>query len=58
MACEGTPRAIFPRRKIGFLREGYEASFLALDGNPLTNFEEIKNVRLRFKQGYLLDLKK
>jgi len=34
MACEGTPRAIFPRRKIGFLREGYEASFLVLDGNP------------------------
>jgi len=58
MACEGTPRAIFPQRKIGFLREGYEASFLVLDGNPLMNFEEIKNIRLRFKQGYLLDLKK
>jgi len=58
MVCEVTPRAIFPRRKIGFLREGYEASFLVLEGNPLTNFEEIKNVRLRFKQGYLLDLKK
>ena len=58
MACEVTPRAIFPKRRIGFLREGYEASFLVLDGNPLTNFEKIKNVGLRFKQGYLLDLKK
>jgi hypothetical protein len=29
---------------------------LVLDGNPLTNFEEIKNIRLRFKQGHLLNL--
>lgn len=58
MSCEVTPQAIFQKRRIGFLREGYEASFLVLEGNPLTNFEEIKNVRLRFKQGYLLDLKK
>ncbi|HBB97901.1 MAG TPA: amidohydrolase [Blastocatellia bacterium] len=56
MACEGTPQAIFPRRKIGFLREGYEASFLVLEGNPLTNVEEIKNIGLRLKQGYLLNL--
>ncbi|MCA1626028.1 MAG: amidohydrolase family protein [Acidobacteria bacterium] len=54
MSCEVTPRAIFPKRKIGFLREGYEASFLVLGGNPLVNFEQIKNIRLRFKQGYLL----
>ena len=58
MSCEVTPQAIFPKRKIGFLREGHEASFLVLDGNPLTNFEEIKNIKFRFKQGYLLDLKK
>ena len=58
MYCEVTPQAIFPKRKIGFLRKGYEASFLVLDGNPLTNFEEIKNIGLRFKQGYLLNLQK
>jgi imidazolonepropionase-like amidohydrolase len=58
MSCQVTPQAIFPKRKIGFLREGYEASFLVLDGNPLTNFEQIKNIRLRFKQGYLLNLQK
>lgn len=58
MSCEVTPQAIFPKRKIGFLREGYEASFLVLDGNPLTNFEQIKNIKSRFKQGYLLNLQK
>lgn len=58
MSCEVTSQAIFPRRKIGLLREGYEASFLVLDGNPLTNFEQIKSIRLRFKQGYLLNLQK
>jgi hypothetical protein len=54
ISCEVTPQAIFPKRKIGFLRDGYEASFLVLDGNPLTKFETIKTIRLRFKQGYLL----
>ena len=58
MSCEITPQAIFPRRKIGFLRDGYESSFLVLDGNPLANFERIKNIRLRFKQGYFLEIPK
>jgi hypothetical protein len=58
ISCEVTPQAIFPKRKIGFLRDGYEASFLVLDGNPLANFEQIRNIRLRFKQGYLLSLLK
>ena len=58
MSCEVTPQAIFPKRKIGFLRKGYEASFLVLDGNPLTHLEEIKNIKLRFKQGVLLNLQK
>lgn len=56
MACEITPQAIFPKRKIGALRDGYEASFLVLDGNPLENFEQIKNIRLRFKQGFFLKM--
>lgn len=58
MSCEVTPQAIFPRRKIGFLRDGYEASFLVLDGNPLANFEQTKNIRLRFKQGYFIEAPK
>ncbi|MDT4966869.1 MAG: hypothetical protein QOJ64_1606 [Acidobacteriota bacterium] len=55
ISCEVTPQAIFPKRKLGFLREGYEASFLVLDGNPLTDIEQIKNIKLRFKQGVLLN---
>jgi imidazolonepropionase-like amidohydrolase len=42
---------IFPRRKIGSLREGYEANFLVLRGNPLESFEHVKDIELRFKQG-------
>jgi imidazolonepropionase-like amidohydrolase len=51
MWCEATPLAIFPKRKIGYLKEGYEASFLVLRNNPLANFEAVKQIRLRFKQG-------
>jgi len=42
---------IFPKRKIGHLQEGYEASFLVLDSNPLENFTNVKKIRLRLKQG-------
>lgn len=46
-----TPQSIFPGRRIGFLKEGYEASFLVLNGNPLMDFNNIRNINLRFKQG-------
>jgi imidazolonepropionase-like amidohydrolase len=52
---EQTPQTIFPNRKIGYFHEGYEASFLVLKGNPINNFEEIKNIQLRFKQGNLIN---
>lgn len=58
MSCEVTPQAIFPHRKIGFLRDGYEANFLVLDDNPLANIKQIKNIRLRFKQGYFIEIPK
>lgn len=58
MSCEATPQAVFPKRKIGLLRDGYEASFLVLDRNPLTNFGQIKNINLRFKQGYFIEVPK
>ena len=48
-------QTIFPKRKIGYLREGYEASFLVLRGNPLEDFENVKDVQLRFKQGALIN---
>ena len=46
-------QTMFPQRKIGNLREGYEASFIVLRGNPIENFECVKDIHLRFKQGFL-----
>jgi imidazolonepropionase-like amidohydrolase len=56
MWCETTVETIFPNRKIGHLKEGYEASFLVLGGNPIDSFESVKDIRLRFKQGYFITL--
>ena len=52
MWSETTPEVIFPKRKIGHLQEGYEASFLVLEGCPIQDFANVKNIRLRFKQGH------
>ena len=53
-----TPQMMYPKRKIGFLKKGYEASFLVLEGNPSADFEQIKHIKMRFKQGCLLDAAK
>jgi predicted amidohydrolase YtcJ len=49
-----TPQMIFPKRKIGRLEEGYEASLLALSTDPLHDFSAVKSITLRMKQGELL----
>jgi imidazolonepropionase-like amidohydrolase len=54
MWAETTPRAIFPERRIGLLQDGYEASFLALAGNPLEDLANVRRINLRFKQGVAL----
>jgi imidazolonepropionase-like amidohydrolase len=54
MWCEATAATIFPKRKIGYLKDGYEANFLVLTGNPLTDFANVKTIELRIKQGELL----
>jgi len=51
-----TPRDIFPGRRIGELSSGAEASFLALRGNPLTDFRSVHAIALRVKQGRVLQL--
>ena len=58
IGVEDTPAAIFPNRKIGKLKDGYEASFITVAENPLINFETIKKINLRFKQGVFIELKK
>ena len=57
IAVETTPQAIFPNRKIGLLKNGYEASFLVLKDNPLKNFDAVKNIEMRFKQGQFIEIK-
>jgi hypothetical protein len=52
--CETTPKTIFPSRKIGLLKEGYEANFLALHGNPLTDWSTTGKIALRVKHGRFL----
>lgn len=53
--AETTPATIFPHRKVGRLEEGYEASFLVLDGDPLQDFSATRDIVLRVKQGVILD---
>ncbi len=55
--CEETAKTIFPKRKIGHLKEGFEASFITLKGNPLEDFMNVRRINLRFKQGMPLNLK-
>ena len=54
MWCEDTPRDIFPERKITRLRDGYEASFLVLEGDPIADFDNLGRIRIRVKQGIIL----
>jgi imidazolonepropionase-like amidohydrolase len=56
MWCETTAATIFPRRKLGHLKEGYEASFLVLSGDPLQDFTNVQKIEKRFKQGEFLSL--
>jgi hypothetical protein len=50
-----TAETIFPRRKIGLLKEGYEASFLVLGANPIENFAAVEQITLSVKQGHVFD---
>ena len=54
MWCETTSKAIYPKRNIAELKEGFEASFLVLNENPLNDPKAMFNIRLRVKQGQLL----
>jgi len=51
MWCETTAATIFPKRRIGHLKDGYEANFLVLTGSPLADFANVKTIELRIKGG-------
>lgn len=55
MATYTTPQAIFPGRLIGKFENGYEASFLALDSNPLIHWSALKEISMRIKQGNIIE---
>jgi imidazolonepropionase-like amidohydrolase len=52
--CENTPRAIYPKRKIGKIDDGYEASFIVLDDNPLNNILKLRLSSFKVKNGKIL----
>ncbi len=54
MWSETTVHTIFPKRRIGSLQEGYEASFLVLEGDPIQDFTNVTKIALRVKQGVQL----
>lgn len=49
-----TPQSIFPKRRVGVLDEGFEASFLVLRGDPLADFSNTRLIVRRVKQGIIL----
>jgi imidazolonepropionase-like amidohydrolase len=52
-----TPRAMFPGRNIGAFEDGYEASFLVLEGDPVRDLDQVRRINLRVKQGQVLATK-
>ncbi|HYN25402.1 MAG TPA: amidohydrolase family protein [Pyrinomonadaceae bacterium] len=54
MWTETTAWTIFPRRKIGRLKDGYEASFLALSGDPIKDFTNVQRIEMKVKQGMVI----
>lgn len=49
-------RTLFPERQLGELRSGFEASFLVLGADPLANFDATRDIRLRVKEGEVLQV--
>jgi imidazolonepropionase-like amidohydrolase len=49
-----TPQAIFPGRHIACFDPGCEATFLALEGDPLADFQNVQRIGMRMKRGALL----
>ena len=49
-----TPQVIFPKRRVGCLDDGCDASFLALAGDPLADFGNVQRIALRVKTGRIV----
>ncbi len=55
--CEHGALAIFPKRKLGKIAEGYEANFLVLNDNPLSNILKIRLISFAVKSGEKMNLR-
>ena len=49
-----TPKTIFPNRKIASFADGFEASFVALECDPTSEFSCIKNIKTLVKNGAMI----
>jgi imidazolonepropionase-like amidohydrolase len=49
-----TPEVIFPKRRIGLLTAGYEASFLVLGADPIHDLSSLKAIQTRMKSGEIV----
>lgn len=56
IAWIATGQSIFPERKIGAVKPGYEADFLVLDASPLDDFTTLDRIESRFKGGQMITL--
>ena len=50
-AWMATPSLIFPRRRIGALADGHEATFLVFREDPFSSLDALRGITLRVKQG-------
>ena len=49
-----TPRAVFPRRRVGSLEPGAEATFLVLQGDPTRDLGALRRIALRVARGAVI----
>jgi imidazolonepropionase-like amidohydrolase len=54
IATRETPKLLFPNRKIGEFKEGYEANFLVFDTNPLDDYKILNTIQLKIKNGKVI----
>lgn len=55
IATKETPKLIFPDRKIGELKEGFEASLLVFNTNPLADYKTLQVIQLKIKNGKIIN---
>lgn len=54
--CSTSRVAIFPKRPVGRLAPGHDASFLVLADDPTRDLDHVRSIRLRVKEGVLLSV--